>query len=304
MEPAGPAVGAPHIDGEVFVAEDGSRLPLRLWRAKGETRAVIVALHGFNDYSNAFTGPAEWWTPRGVTIYAYDQRGFGAAPHPGLWPSSETLARDLGDVVDVVRRRHEGVPLYLLGESMGGAVAMLALARGRVGGVDGAILAAPAIWGEDTLNPIYRGFLWLASHTVPGNRATGRGLGIRASDNEEVLRALSRDPLVIKETRIDAIYGLVKLMDEALGVSGEVSTPLLVLYGERDEVIPEGATRRMLERMGAPYRLAIYPEGWHMLLRDLQAETVWRDIRAWIGNRAAPLPSGQERDRDWAVATD
>jgi hypothetical protein len=32
-----------------------------------------------------------------------------------------------------------------------------------------------------------------------------------------------------------------------------------------------------------------------MLLRDLQAETVWRDILAWIENADAPLPSGAER---------
>ncbi len=291
VEPAGPPLSAARIDGEAFVAADGSRLPLRVWPANPETRAVVVALHGFNDYSNAFAEPARWWRTRGITTYAYDQRGFGAAPHPGLWPGAETLAQDLGDVLAAVRGRHPGVPLYLLGESMGGAVAVLALARGQAGAVDGTILSAPAVWGADTLNPLYRAALWLSAHTLPFKRASGRGLDIRASDNDDMLAALARDPLVIKETRIDAIYGLVGLMDEALEVSAEVATPLLVLYGDNDEVIPEDATRRLLERIAVPYRLAFYAEGWHMLLRDLQAETVWRDVEAWIEDPEAALPS-------------
>ena len=304
VEPAGPAIAAPRIDGAVFVAGDGGRLPIKVWPANGQTRAVIIAVHGFNDYSNAFSGPAAWWSKRGITIYAYDQRGFGAAPKAGLWAGGETLARDLGDAVLAVRGRHPGVPLYLLGASMGGAVAMVALAQGRVSGVDGVILVAPAVWGEDTLNPGYRALLWIASHTMPANRMSGRGLGIRASDNVEMLRALSRDPLVIKETRIDVVYGLIKLMDRALGLSGEVGAPLLILYGAHDEIIPENATRRLLDRITAPYRLALYPEGWHMLLRDRQAEVVWRDVDAWIADPSGPLPSDHERDGVSALAGD
>ena len=304
IEPAGPAIAAPRLDGSVFIASDGGRLPLKVWPANGQSRAVIVALHGFNDYSNAFIGPAAWWSARGITTYAYDQRGFGAAPNAGLWAGAETLARDHGEVAVAVKRRHPGVPFYLLGESMGGAVAMVALAERRLGGVDGAILVAPAVWGEDALNPVYRGLLWLASHTLPGNRLSGRGLDIRASDNDEMLRALSRDPLVIKETRIDVVYGLVKLMDRALGLSGKVSTPLLVLYGARDEVIPEEATGRMLERMTAPHRLVLYPEGWHMLLRDRQAEVVWRDVQAWVTDPSRALPSAHEGAGGSALAGD
>jgi len=53
---------------------------------KSEVKAVILALHGFNDYANAFDGPGEIWAKEGIVTYAYDQRGFGAAPERGLWP--------------------------------------------------------------------------------------------------------------------------------------------------------------------------------------------------------------------------
>ncbi len=129
---------------------------------------------------------------------------------------------------------------------------------------------------------------------------TGRGLGIKPSDNIEMLRALGRDPLVIKETRVDAIKGLVDLMDDATASAPKLTAPMLFLYGERDELIPLGATRRFLEALPpeAPRTLAYYPAGFHMLLRDLEAPVVWKDVAAWIDNPEAPLPSGADRNAE------
>lgn len=119
-----------------------------------------------------------------------------------------------------------------------------------------------------------------------------------ASDNIEMLRALGRDPLVIKETRIDAMYGLSELMESALLSSARLTTPALVLYGERDEVIPARPVCEMLmalpARRPASWRLVLYPEGYHMLTRDLHAAVVLKDMVAWLNNRQAALPSHLE----------
>lgn len=274
--------------------DDGERLPLRVWPAAGPPRAVIIALHGFNDYSIAFDAPAAWWADQGVTTYAYDQRGFGKTAHRGLWPGTARMVADLRIVTEMVTRRHRGAPIYLVGESMGGAVALTALAEAPLA-VDGVVLSAPAVWGRSTMSPLYSATLWLAAHTFPANRLTGRGLKRRASDNDEALRQLSRDPLVIKETRIDAIYGLVDLMDEAMASAARFDTPALMLYGARDEIVPKEAIETMLARHRGPRRMVLYPDGWHLLLRDLQAAVVWRDILAWIDDPSQRLPSGFER---------
>jgi alpha-beta hydrolase superfamily lysophospholipase len=304
VQEAGPAVRAPTLSGagdRVYVAADGLRLPMRVWPAEGEPKAVLLALHGFNDYSNAFADPAVWWAARGVTTYAYDQRGFGAARQAGLWPGVAAMVTDLRAVAALVRARHPRAPLYVLGVSMGGAVVLAALGQPAGPGdplaaIDGAVLVAPAVWGRATMNPLYRTTLWLGAHTMPWLRVTGRGLDILPSDNIEMLRALGRDPLVIKETRIDALYGLVNLMDTALAASAQVEIPLLILFGALDEVIPKVPTRRMIGGLSGPRRFALYDAGYHMLLRDLQAEPVWRDVLAWAQDPTAPLPSGAEAD--------
>lgn len=294
LQPPGPEARAPELAEDRFITADGLALPLRVWPAAGPARAVIVGLHGFGDYSRGFDSPARWWAERGITTYAYDQRGFGATPYRGIWPGVDRLTADLRDMVALVRERHPGLPIYVVGVSMGGAVAMAALAR-EPPPVAGAVLSAPAVWGRETMNPIQRAVLWLAAHTMPWNYADARDLNIRPSDNIEMLRALARDPLVYKRSRIDMVYGMVDLMDAALAAAPKIETPLLLLYGTRDEVIPKKPIELMLGRLRAPRRVALYDEGWHLLLRDLGAERVWRDVAAWIADPEGPLPSGRER---------
>ena len=292
----------PRFTATSFVAADGQVLPLREWSPDGTVKAVILALHGFNDYSNAFVGPGEAWAKLGIATYAYDQRGFGAAPERGFWPGRAALAADAATASWILRRRYPGVPLYLLGDSMGGAVAVVAM-TGESGtpvpDVDGVILTAPAVWGRATMDLLPRLALWGGVRLMPGLTLTGRGLEIRPSDNIAMLRALSRDPLVIKETRVDTIYGLVDLMDAALDSAPLLDVPLLVMYGAKDEIVPKTPIRRFVSSLPPECRhrakLAWYEEGYHMLLRDLEGPIVATDVASWVLAPAAPLPSGADR---------
>ncbi|MDP1602775.1 MAG: lysophospholipase [Legionella sp.] len=285
-----------------FVATaDGMRLPLRVWPAAGDggaAKAVILALHGFNDYANAFDMPAPYWAARGVTTYAYDQRGFGRAADVGRWAGVATYIDDARAAALLLRARHPGLPLYLVGESMGGAIGMMAMTSGAPPDVDGVILVAPAVWDRSHM-PFYQTWsLWLASNTLPWMQLSAKGLDIMPSDNIDMLRKLSADPLVIKSTRIDTIRGLVDLMDDAFEAAPKLSGPSLILYGARDEVVPEAPTLAMMSRLpkSGAHRIAIYSRGYHMLLRDLQGQAVWDDILAWIAAPKTALPSGADDD--------
>ncbi|MEK9662002.1 MAG: lysophospholipase, partial [Alphaproteobacteria bacterium] len=309
--PHASAPAPPQMSDSAFVAADGTALPLRRWLPADNPhpkppRAVVGALHGFNDYSNAFDGIAGFLADNGVAVYAYDQRGFGAAPQTGLWPGTGRLTGDARDFFATLRARHPGVPVFAMGESMGGAVLLAAETEAPLD-VAGFVLVAPAVWGRATM-PFYQtGALWLTAHTLPWLTVTGRGLNIRPSDNIEMLRALSRDPLVIRQTRVDAVWGLVNLMDTALDAAPRFAAPALFLYGARDELVPAEPTLRLYDGLpeDGAVTIAIYGEGYHMLLRDLQAETVWRDVLAWIGDPTAPLPSGAEAvDPKAALAKD
>jgi alpha-beta hydrolase superfamily lysophospholipase len=270
--------------------DQGLGRPSAAWRPAGEPRAVVLALHGFNDHHTAFAEFGPWAAGQGLLVEAYDQRGFGANPDRGLWPGTAALTDDLRDAVRRLRAEHPDVPLFVLGESMGAAVTTVAMTDPGPPDVDGIVLSAPAVWGGKALNPFYRATLWAMRKIAPAMTFTGRGLGKRASDNIPMLRALGADPLFIKETRVDAIGGVVDLMGEALARGPALKVRKLVLIGEKDEIVPPETQRSFVASLRAAEgcTLITYPEGWHLLLRDLQRERVWRDIVAWIVGEAPP----------------
>jgi len=275
-----------------YVTRDGLRLGLMHWDAAAPS-AVIVALHGMSDYSNAFAMPAPWWAARGITTYAYDQRGFGRSPNLGIWAGGEVMRRDLDDFVDAVRARHPGVPVFVLGESMGGALAMTAFASAAPPKADGLILVSPAVWSRREMPFFYRLVLWTAAHTIRAWPLSGSRLKIMPSDNIEMLRANGRDPLFQKEARPDAVYGLVNLMDEAYRATPHLAMEkLMFLYGGNDQIIPRRPTEAVVEELGANATVKLYPGGYHMLLRDLDGEPRWADVADWVAAHSRGLGSG------------
>lgn len=287
MAPLGLDHGAAMIETDNFLTRDGLSLPLRHWDAP-KLRAIIVALHGMSDYSNAFDIPAPWWAEQGITTYAYDQRSFGRSPNPGIWPGGNALRTDLADCIAALRASHPNVPVFVLGESMGGAVVLTAMADGKLPPVEGVILVAPAVWSRADMPFYYRAALWLTAHTVPWMTVTGKGLKIWPSDNIEMLKKLSRDPLFQKKTRTDAVWGLVDLMDTARKAPEHLkdTPPILFLYGANDQIIPRAPTEAVIKELGSRAEVQLYPKGYHMLLRDREGPGIWMDVAVWIDKHA------------------
>ncbi len=123
---------------------------------------------------------------------------------------------------------------------------------------------------------------------------TGSNLAHQAciQQHADAAQRLVADPLIIKSTRIDAIYGMVGVMDTAYEKTPEVKAPVLLLYGGHDQVIPPEPIEEARHRFTSPIVYAYYPDGYHMLLRDLQGENVLKDVYSWIEHPKRPLPSG------------
>ncbi len=294
--PMGATVQQPKLEDDAFHTRDGLRLPVRHWDAPATPRAVILALHGMSDYSGAFDAPARQWAERGITTVALDQRSFGKSPGTGLWAGGDAMRADLKDFAAAAALRYPGLPIFALGESMGGAVVLSALASPDAPPLAGVILVAPAVWSRRDMPLTYRMALFLTAHLTPGlvlsNNAASRVVTIVPSDNIEMLRALSRDPLFQKRTRSDAVYGLVNLMDEARGAPAKLGTtpPILFLTGKKDQIIPARPTEAVAAALGARADVRRYDNGYHMLLRDLQGPKVIADVADWV---LAKVPASQ-----------
>ncbi len=307
IQPSGPPAGQARLTADGILTPDGTFLPVQRWLPAGRAKAVVIGLHGMNDYARNFALPGAAWRRFGIATYAYDQRGFGGTPQRGIWPGLAALRRDLRTAVTVLRARHPGVPVYAVGVSMGGGVILSAMARPDAPRLDGIILAAPAVWGRAYYPPRWRAALWLSAHTIPGYRVTARRLGKfrrLPSDNIALLRALWRDPMMIKGARIDATWGVINLMDSAHAAPPRIRVPVLMLYGQWDQIIPPGPIRDAALRLNPALRtVALYPAGYHMLLRDKARAVVHTDVAAWVLSRpsgggarqSGRLPSGADR---------
>ena len=292
VAPLGSEADMPYFSAHAFITRDGLSLPLRQWDA-AKPRAIIVALHGMSDYSEAFDMPGPWFAAHDITMLAYDQRGFGAAPDRGIWAGSTRMRQDLHDMVMAVHARYPGLPVFALGESMGGAVVLSALADHDPPPIAGAILAAPAVWAREDMPLSYRVVLFLAAHLVPWLKLSGQGLHIMPSDNIPMLIKLSRDPLFQHHARVDQIYGLVNLMDEARRAPEHLISPppILYLYGAHDQIIPRKSAEDTIAALGRRATVVEFPHGYHMLLRDLDRKLVWRTILKWVDAHLSRNPA-------------
>lgn len=281
---------------------DRTQLPMRVWSAP-EPKIVVLGVHGFNDYSKAFDELAQQLVAQQqAVVYAYDQRGFGANPNPGIWPGDEQLLSDIREIAQQLRRHHPKLALVVIGESMGGALVLRAATEPPGLEADKVVLKAPAIWGAEAMPWVQRLALAWFNQIAPDFTFSGRGLktlGISPTDDPEVSKRLSQDPLVIKATRVSSLYGVTALMGKALHHPPRFGMPTLVVYGLNDKIIPPAPTCHWLSRLEGDggkldqrLQFIIYPQGWHMLTRQLEAKRVIEDITQWVGasDQDTPLP--------------
>lgn len=294
--PVGDLVGPGDLTEQAFVTADGSTLHLHRWAPEDPPKAIILALHGFNDHGGAFAALSDSLNASGFLLYAYDQRGFGRSDHVGRWAGHEVMAADARLALKLLGERYPELPRYLLGKSMGGAVAVLAMAADDSPAVDGTLLLAPAVISEAAMPGHQRVALWLAEQLVPGlplSVELGQALGYRPTDLAEVKAELRADPLVLDSPTVAAVAGLADLMEAAAEAVNRVQGEVLLLYGKRDDLVPVRAVCKVLDSLrtatsAGHWQVRVYPEGYHMLTRYSGAAATRADILQWLdGARVA-----------------
>ncbi|QNT77457.1 alpha/beta hydrolase [Entomobacter blattae] len=278
-----------------FTLSHHRKIPVRLWRAEGKEKAVILAFHGFNDSRDAWEIPAALFTQNGITLYAPDLEGFGGTAERGHWPTTKTLVNDALQEAWLVHSFHPNVPLYLMGESMGAAVLMVLEGNPtplkKLPPVAGTIYLAPAIRQIGTAANIA---LDIATALAPDWTLEPSDMpkGIKASNNQLALIRTYYNPLTLHSTPLSSVAGLVELMDLAYEAAPKVPVPALIIYGGKDQLIPQDSMGPLAKTLPSSIRFDFIPNGHHLLLRDKEYATTTTDILTWIFTTSTFLPSG------------
>lgn len=276
-----------------MIASDGAELPYRYWPARGDTKAALLMLHGACDYSGAFDEVAPKLTRRGFSVFAYDQRGFGGTEKRGRWRGKKRMAKDVAEALSMLRDRAGDIPTFVVGESMGGAIAVQAAVRENVE-VDGLILAAPGALASTFWRLIASWLARAVNYFMPEweiviERLSGKDLTPAAAIH------LLFDPLILRGIRPDMLFGLVKLGRSSVEKADKVKLPVLTMMGSRDDILRQACIWALHQRLAGKKEWALFNDGPHLLFHWQQHELVLDRMTRWIDQRikARPAPAAE-----------
>ena len=265
------------------------------WGDQEESSVIILAVHGYNDHSGSFKIPANFFQKFNIYTTAFDLRGFGNNEDLGEWYPLIYHISDVKEKVLNLKKENPDKDIFLMGESMGGAILVSLLNLEKKLPIKGVILVAPALWNFTEKNYFKSFSLNLLSKIFPNLSISGKGIiKIKASNNLKMLKELSEDPFFVHKPKIESLYGVVKLMDQsyndAILFLKKPSYKTLLLIPINDQVVPRKPLIELLkdpeviDNIGKRINLAVYKSSYHMILRDINSELILRQIKNWIKN--------------------
>ncbi|CAN0619370.1 Monoacylglycerol lipase [Burkholderia multivorans] len=288
--PASPAAAHPPLTARLRTA-DGLALACYKWPARhgAPPRATVALVHGLAEHAGRYDALAARLNAAGIDVVAVDLRGHGRSPGKRAWVERfDDYLTDADALVSAAEL--DGAPLFLMGHSMGGAIAALyaierAPARGRA--LAGLVLSSPALApGRDVPR-------WMLAMSRFISRVWPTFPAIRID-----AALLSRDPAVVAANLADPLvfHGPVpartgaEILDAMARIErgrGALRVPVLVYHGTRDKLTEPDGSRAFGAHAGSPDRtLTLYDEGFHETMNDLERERVIDALIAWITARA------------------
>lgn len=277
-------MGAGELSHSSFKGARGRTISWRLWDAGGEAaRAVVVIAHGYGEHSGRYDHVAQRLVRQGYAVYAPDHNGHGRSEGTRGRISFADAVADLDQLIALAAERHPDLPIFLLGHSMGGALALrYALAHGDR--LTGLILSGPLVQVEG--RPAAKLLGRFLGAVAPGLPLTKLDPQLVSRD-PDVVRAYVEDPLVFH--RPLPAGTVAEFLNRAATLPGEVSAitaPTLLMYGTADGLCnPQGAVL-VSERIGATDLTTIPYEGlYHEILNEPEQQRVLDDLSGWLAAR-------------------
>ncbi len=268
-----------------FAGYDGTPLFRQAWLPPSP-KCVVLLVHGIAEHSGRYAMLAQWFASRGFAVHAYDQRGHGRSlGRRGFVRSFSELLDDLEHLLVKVRKEHPGLPITLVGHSLGGLV-VLALLCERDPLLAQAIVSGPALRVSDGVSKLQIALVRLVGKLVPWLTVPNSLDLADLSRDPEVGRRYREDPLVQQKISVSLAREVLAQGPRTLQAGAAVRIPLLILHGAEDRICPAAASQdffRTLRVAGSDCK--IYPGLRHEIFQEPEHEKVYQDLLTWIQNR-------------------
>lgn len=271
---------------DTFSGVSGRSIFYQTWRPEAESRAVLLLAHGAGEHSNRYTGLADYFTAQGYVVIALDHNGHGRSDGvPGHVEDFEDYLSDLRTLHLQTSQRYDGLPIFLVGHSLGGLICSVYLLRHQAE-FTGGILSGPAIKTELAPGPLQMMLIRLLSVLTPK-------LGMLQLDangvsrDPEVVRDYIADPLVHHgKISVRKLLELFGAMDTVQSRAQELSLPILIMHGAEDAMADVEGSRFLHEHIGSQDKtLKIYPDLFHEIFNEPEKAAVMADMLQWCEAR-------------------
>jgi acylglycerol lipase len=267
-----------------FEGVGGLRIATRSWRPGGAVRGVMILIHGFNSHSGYMAWPAEQFASNGLAAYALDLRGRGKSEGERFYVEkfSDWLA-DVNKLVEMARSENQGVPIYVLGHSVGGVIASSYVFEHQRE-IEGLICESFAL--DVGLPQLVQLALEGASYLVPHLPVYSLKNEIFSRD-PDVVSEMNNDPLIANEkqpaeTAAEVLKAAARLKENM----PNFYVPVFIIHGTDDKATRPEGSRYFYDNVGSEDKtLKLYQGGYHDLLNDIDKRTVMADILAWVNER-------------------
>jgi alpha-beta hydrolase superfamily lysophospholipase len=262
---------------------DGIAISVADWHPQGGARDGIVLMHGLGEHGGRYAHVIQFLNGLGLAVRTYDHRGHGRSGGPrGDTPDDHRLLDDAKMVIDDFAGEFAAPPL-LLGHSMGGLFAARFAVEQR-SPLRGLILSSPALGLPMSSGQKLLAKLLLA--IAPG-LALPNGLERRfLSHDKKVVDSYHNDPLVHPKISARLLHCMMASIEIAMAKAPTLHLPTLLVVAGDDHMVDARASQSFFDRLPPGMgTLHVYPQLYHEIFNEFEADRVFGDIRTWLQNQ-------------------
>jgi alpha-beta hydrolase superfamily lysophospholipase len=271
---------------ETVTTTDGLRLYVRRHELPN-SRSEILIVHGFGEHSGRYIELTNYLVSNNYSVTAYDHRGHGLSDGlPGHVESFSEYDEDLAKMISSIKARAAVKPVFVIGHSMGGLIALRYSAR-KGPEISGTVVSAPLI---DVAIPVPAHKLMIArvgARMAPRMRLDNEINPSYLSRDPEVGRAYASDPLVNRKVSAKWFAEAKQAMQEVAEWAPQIKGPVLVMHGTDDRLASVDATQRIFERIGSEDKeLEIFSGYYHELFNEPEKQDIFKRVTKWLGKHS------------------
>jgi len=270
-----------HWEG-TFQGAQETELYYQAWYPSDQPKAVVVGVHGHGDHSGGLRNIVQHLVSKGYAWYGLDLRGHGRSHgRRGHIQSWTDYRGDLHTFVTMVREREPGLPIFLIGHSLGGLIS-LEYSIHYPEGLSGITIICPPL-SFSRFSPLMAQIIKVFSRIKPDYVTKQKSHYTKLTRDAEIIKSLAADPLRHEEMTVRLANEIFKMQIWMQDHARDLKVPFLMLQGLADLITPPEGTHQFF--CAVPYsnkEYREYEETPHRPFDDINRAEVLVHISGWL----------------------